>query len=411
MPTREQFLGHLKDALSHLHDPERLRRSPLVREFGLSDQFDAAAQLRGALVSGIRELKPVDDETASEQSWRTYDSLFCCYVQQLSQRVASDQLGISPRQLRREQRIALERLADALWTRFDRRCLTEDEGQRDPSTASTGPTLGDELAWLRDRAEAAPTDVEKGALDAVALVAPLAAQHGVHVMAMPTTGLPPTSAHPAALSQALLNLLSLAITQSPPGGDVRLDASGSDQQLQIRVQGFSTHQGRAVGDARDPRLAMSHRLVDLCGGTLMISAPDGAFVATVSLPVYREVPVLVVDDNADALQLMERFASRTPYRLICTREPEHAIDLARDRRPQVIVLDVMMPELDGWHVLGQLRQHPATTDIPTIVCTILPQKELALSLGASDFILKPVTREAFLRALRRASEPTAKAPP
>ena len=67
--------------------------------------------------------------------------------------------------------------------------------------------------------------------------------------------------------------------------------------------------------------------------------------------------------------------------------------------PQIIVLDVMMPHVDGWEILGRLRQHPVTGQIPIIVCTILAQEELALSLGASSFIRKPITRQAFLAAL------------
>jgi CheY-like chemotaxis protein len=63
------------------------------------------------------------------------------------------------------------------------------------------------------------------------------------------------------------------------------------------------------------------------------------------------------------------------------------------------VLDVMMPEVDGWKVLAQLRQHPATADLPILVCTILPQEEIALDMGASGFHSKPVTRQQFLAAL------------
>jgi CheY-like chemotaxis protein len=60
---------------------------------------------------------------------------------------------------------------------------------------------------------------------------------------------------------------------------------------------------------------------------------------------------------------------------------------------------VMMPNVDGWELLGRLRQHPSTADIPVLVCTILPQETLALSLGASAFVRKPITRQVFLSAL------------
>jgi CheY-like chemotaxis protein len=64
----------------------------------------------------------------------------------------------------------------------------------------------------------------------------------------------------------------------------------------------------------------------------------------------------------------------------------------------------MMPEIDGWELLGKFRHHPQTGQIPIIVCTILSQKELALSLGASGFIHKPVTRQNLLLELDRQAE-------
>ena len=75
--------------------------------------------------------------------------------------------------------------------------------------------------------------------------------------------------------------------------------------------------------------------------------------------------------------------------------------LAQELSPAIIVLDVMMPEQDGWTLLGQLRVHPQTRDIPVIIYTILAQEELALALGAADFIRKPVSQGAFLQLLAR----------
>ena len=75
--------------------------------------------------------------------------------------------------------------------------------------------------------------------------------------------------------------------------------------------------------------------------------------------------------------------------------------MAQEISPEIIVLDVMMPDMDGWEVLGQLRHHPVTSHIPIIVCTVLPEEELAHSLGASDFVRKPLPRQVFLSALSR----------
>jgi CheY-like chemotaxis protein len=97
--------------------------------------------------------------------------------------------------------------------------------------------------------------------------------------------------------------------------------------------------------------------------------------------------------------MLERYTSDTRYRVVGTQDPEKALSLAESVSPQIIVLDVMMPQVDGWRVLGRLRQHPLTEHIPVIVCSILAQEELAFSLGASGFVRKPVTRQNFLAAL------------
>ncbi len=78
-----------------------------------------------------------------------------------------------------------------------------------------------------------------------------------------------------------------------------------------------------------------------------------------------------------------------------------ALALLRQLTPQAIVLDVMMPHQDGWEILQALRQEPACATIPVIVCSVLREHDLALSLGASDTLVKPVSQPALLDVLRR----------
>jgi CheY-like chemotaxis protein len=128
------------------------------------------------------------------------------------------------------------------------------------------------------------------------------------------------------------------------------------------------------------------------------------------VPAVAQVPVLVIDDNADTLQLLQRYTMGTRFRFMGSRDPEQALERAAEASPSVIVLDVMMPEIDGWKVLGRLREHPVTGGVPIVVCTILAQKELALSLGASGFIRKPMTRQEFLGCLDAALARRERAP-
>ena len=398
--TRDEFLKYLRNDLGHLYDAAHLRTSPLAALLDVADRFDTSSALRSILTKAIESLQPGDDEPSQSRAWRIYDSLFCCYVQRLSQQVVADQLGISTRQLRREQRAALEVLADLLWAQFDLGQKShEDAGAREHTAAQatvTSPTTNEELAWLKDIPLEKPTDLEQALYAVLNLAQPLAAQHRVRLEIKATGALPDLAVHPVALNQALLNLLSAAITQSP-GNRVYVSARPLRWDVEIQVQ--STASALAISGDDAASMNITRQLAELCQGKLTLARDKKAFGATLTLPALEQLPVLAVDDNADTLQLLQRYTSGTRYRLISTRDPEQVQSLAEKFSPQVILLDVMMPQVDGWRVLGRLRQHPLTNHVPVVVCSILAQQAMALSLGASSFIRKPITRQTLLATL------------
>ena len=158
--------------------------------------------------------------------------------------------------------------------------------------------------------------------------------------------------------------------------------------------------GDAAVSARS--LELARRLAELAGGRLEGDTPaDVRRGLRLVLPAAEQAPVLVVDDNEDALRLMERYLAGSPFRFIGTRNPEEALPAALAHRPTVIVLDVMLPGVDGWELLGRLREHPALGGPAIVISTILPQEPLAAALGAAAFLQKPFTQEEFLAVLRR----------
>jgi len=402
--TSEAFLEHLRDALHHLRDPDRLRQNPLATLFGVANRFDTPAALQRILVEAIGSLEPETDVPSHSRDWRIYDALFYRYVQQFSPQEVADQLGIGARHLRREQRAALEVLAYQLWRQFDLEAKL-GEGTHVEAAPAQGaqdiPTVNAELAWLQNVPLENPTDLDQALPDALDLARPLAARHQVRLTITTTDALPKLAAHPVALGQILLNLIGVAIYRAS-GGQVHISARPLRWEVEIQVRGtksMPTFQPASDDDAAS--LDMACQLTELCGGRLALSGDASALNAVLTFPALEQLPVLAVDDNADTLQLLQRYTSGTRYRLIGTRDPERALGLAEKLSPQIIILDVMMPQVDGWKVLGRLRQHPSTEHIPIIVCTILAQEELALSLGASTFLRKPVKRPAFLAALDR----------
>ena len=335
------------------------------------------------------------------RAWRTYDCLFYRYVQQFTQQEVADQIGISTRQLQREQQAALERLADQLWERID---LDADNDQMIAADGmlsdATVAVVSDELDWLRDISAKGHAEPAQLLSAAVNLVEPLAENHGVRIYLEVDTALPALAANAVALNQTLLNLLTIAIHRAECCERcVHISAHATRWGTRIEI---SCDGGRRTPAADDKSsLGMAFQLAELGGAELSVDETGDRFHSTLTLQAIEQMPVVVIDDNEDTLNLMQRYASGTPFRVVGASTPGQIFMLVEEHNPEIIVLDVMMPEVSGWNVLNELRRHPATKHIPVIMCTILPQEELARSLGASGYIRKPVTREAFLDALNR----------
>lgn len=400
MASSAQFVKYLRAALNHLYEPDRLRRNPLTALLGVSDRPDAFATMQRILIDAIDSLQPQAQHLPGSSGWEVYEPLFYRYVQRLSQRQVARQLGMSVRHLRRKEQAALEVLAGCLWRRFD--LETKVHQTTDSPSAQhaeeTSSTLPDELDWLRTTPVESPADLNQLLPEVIQLTKPLAAQHRVHLDYY-APELPGLAVHPVAVTQILMSLLSVAIHKCP-GGNVSIAARPQPAEVEIQVHTMPTDmEARPLSESDAASLDLAQQLTSLCGGSLAVSDASGAFQADLALPARQQIRVLVIDDNADTLQLLRRYATDSRYWLITTQDPQQALPLTQKFSPHIIVLDVMMPHIDGWRVLGQLRQHPLTGHIPIVICTILAQEEMAYALGASGFVRKPVTREAFLTCL------------
>jgi signal transduction histidine kinase/CheY-like chemotaxis protein len=168
-------------------------------------------------------------------------------------------------------------------------------------------------------------------------------------------------------------------------------------------------------------LPISRRFCQMMGGDLTVSSVAGAgSTFTIRLPLEvaeagapeparpvvlpepgEDSLVLIVDDDPTALDLLGRTLQDAGIRIATARDGDEALSLARTLRPAAITLDVIMPGKDGWDVLRQLKDDPATRDIPVVMVSMTDDRSLGYALGAAEFLTKPVQREELVRLLGR----------
>jgi GAF domain-containing protein/CheY-like chemotaxis protein/tetratricopeptide (TPR) repeat protein len=111
--------------------------------------------------------------------------------------------------------------------------------------------------------------------------------------------------------------------------------------------------------------------------------------------------VLVIDDDPDAIYILQESLNQNEFTIIGTRNPQDGLQLAREHQPDAILLDILMPVTDGWQVLNDLKEEASTTNIPVILLTIVDKKALGFRLGAAAYLLKPLDPALVLDTLRR----------
>jgi signal transduction histidine kinase/DNA-binding response OmpR family regulator len=282
-----------------------------------------------------------------------------------------------------------------------------------------------------------PVATRSAVAEVIEGVRPLAERKHIAIGAPATDAV--VLADPGRLRQILYNLLSNAIKYTPDGGRVWLAVDDADDAVRITVADTGVgiapadfeaifDEFRQVGDRAGREggtglgLALTRRLVEAHGGRVELESEiDRGSRFTVTLPAsaapVRAAPVaasaslrpsapgdarvLLIEDDASAIRLLREFLEPAGYEVEALSSGRAGIDRARASRPAAILLDVLLPDIDGWEVLRQLKADSALADIPVIVATVMDERELGLALGAVDYLVKPIDQAALLRAVRR----------
>ncbi len=385
----ESFIKQVKGVLEHLYDFPYLQRHPLAQtgRTDLESGETPSQQLRRRMVAAIETLNPGPAIPFRAPHARVYNLLLMRYVEGMTVQEAAHELGVSRRQAHRDLRRGEESIASLLWSK-----LPAKEVQTKPSAAQLSSVQAE-----IDRLEIhpRPTNLNKLLQGAQEAVNWLASQRSVTLVSKTPAEPLIIPTDPVLARQVLTNTLSQAVSQAQAGELQVLLTVGEE------TASFDLHFVPETAAQEKESNPVIQQLAERLGWKLSWTKnPLGGRV--VSLQMSTRFPtVLVIDDNEGLVELLSDYLTGHACRVASATDGQAGLQLAKKLLPDTIVLDVMMPEMDGWEILQRLRANPQTADIPVIVCSVINNPELAYSLQASLFLTKPVSRDTILDALRQ----------
>ena len=225
--------------------------------------------------------------------------------------------------------------------------------------------------------------------------------------------------------EIMTNLLSNAIKFTPNGGRVWIEyshSSGSTVEIAVADTGIGIATAdqkiifdkfrqvgsttRGIREGTGLGLAIVKRLVEMHGGKISLeSAPEHGSRFSFTIPAdcsrMRNAPmVLIIEDEPSARELLCSYLDPLGVRTECAGTGEEGLNKARLIRPDAIMLDLLLPGRTGWRVLEDLQSNPDTRSVPVFVTSVLDFDRSAIARGATEYLQKPLKKEALIRALR-----------
>ena len=120
----------------------------------------------------------------------------------------------------------------------------------------------------------------------------------------------------------------------------------------------------------------------------------------VSIENQNAKTILIIDDDPTVSELIKRQLTKDAYNVVIANNGKEGIELARKIKPNLITLDILMPEMDGWSVLRTLKADPEVSKIPVVMASILDEKNKGFSLGAADFVSKPIEKDRLINSIQ-----------
>ncbi len=215
-------------------------------------------------------------------------------------------------------------------------------------------------------------------------------------------------------------MLAFAVTDTGIGMEPHQIEKLFSEFVQADVSTTRKYGGTGLG------LSISRKFCRMLGGDIVVESSPGkgsTFTAILPLSAHEPVPdapsqpaavpppapvdgehrgkILVVDDDTNSRDLLRRMLEKQGYSVLTASGGAEGVVMAKEQRPDLLTLDVMMPSMDGWAVLSALKADPATASIPVVMMTMVEDRPMGFALGAADYLTKPVDKSRVLDAVSR----------
>jgi CheY-like chemotaxis protein len=395
---RVEFQNDVKDILNHLSDTAYLENHNLINLFYRGEDSALAIRmhaLRETFQEGIDFLRPPEGTPAIASEWRCYKILTLRYFQLKDWHVIEDELGLSQRQVQRDLKKGLDALISILWDHYISQNQAEDQSNGDQEGVET---------YDQDLIKEELKNWE-------------------------------TSYDLINLSQILEQALQLCKSLLNAELHDRVDMSGVDVNLNVMVDQVLTKQGlykifSMIGSSSEnlqiqirtrklndffyelsftfntknlstiEHWTIAQLFFTIQGLRHTITENETQSVISVILPVKKQISCLVIDDVDSVRRLIERMLGSYGIQVFGADNYNSALNLIQLVKPDFILLDILMPKMDGWQMIKNLKSNPETLDIPVIICSVLFEPELSQAVKAAAYIRKPINRLELIKTLQ-----------
>lgn len=392
-----EFQNNVKDILNHLSDPAYLENHNLIELLYGGSETSLAARmqaLRSTIQESINILQPPDGTPANAPEWRCYKILTYRYFQLKEWHMIEEELGLSQRQVQRDLKKGLDALISILWDHHAKlKTSSAESAQEEIIETYDQELIKEELknweisydlinlsqileqalqlcktltkADLRERVDM--TDVDP---NLSVMVDQVLTRQGIYkIFSMIGSGSEDLSVQ---LRTRKLNDFFYEISFTFNTGRLKTLEYWNIAQLFFTIQG------------------LRHNITD----------DDGHSTISIILPVKKQISCLVIDDVESVHRLIERMLGSYGIQVFGADNYSAAGNLIQLVKPDFILLDILMPKMDGWQMIKNIKSENETRDIPVIICSVLYEPELSRAVNAAAYIRKPINRLELIQTLQ-----------